>query len=513
MERPPLRALCRMLLPYVAVWAAVAAALAAFSMYEVTGSRHETLENARAELTSIARLTSEHAHQAIQGAERNLATARALRNAMGPQFVALLPAFDTAVGIERETLLFDRTGGLVARSGSARVDPAAAVSIADQPHFIDARDRPGEGLHIGAPVASRAPRRVIVPLVVRLDAADGTFDGVLMAALDPVRLVAVYRSVRFGQSAHVGLMRRDGLMYAQDGDASAARDEAGLVGALALTLGAAGTADTSYLRLEHDGPAFLVATAPVPGTGLVAYAAMSENEALEQHARLARNIAMLAFVALLAVTLPLGMVMRRAILDFERRRDLELRYANERRRARRDPLTGVANRIAFDDQLQRCNRRLAREGAPFVLAIIDLDRFKALNDTRGHLAGDDALRRIARALVSNVRATDLVARLGGDEFAVIMPGANADTSPRACGKLHAALLATAAAAELPIGFSIGVVAFEDAPADLRAVTALADRLMYDVKSGGGEGVRYGVYRRGALDLPSPDTERMLDAAA
>jgi diguanylate cyclase len=89
--------------------------------------------------------------------------------------------------------------------------------------------------------------------------------------------------------------------------------------------------------------------------------------------------------------------------------------ANERL-ASRDGLTGVANRSAFDERLDRA----LATGEAVPLMIIDLDRFKEVNDRRGHLAGDALLRTVAARLVRAVRAGDVVARLGGDEFAVLL---------------------------------------------------------------------------------------------
>ena len=93
------------------------------------------------------------------------------------------------------------------------------------------------------------------------------------------------------------------------------------------------------------------------------------------------------------------------------------------RQARTDPLTGLLNRRAFLDEMGRRLDRLDREDLPGTLIFIDLDNFKALNDTKGHDAGDGALALIAGLLRSAVRPFDLVARLGGDEFALWLDGA------------------------------------------------------------------------------------------
>ncbi len=89
--------------------------------------------------------------------------------------------------------------------------------------------------------------------------------------------------------------------------------------------------------------------------------------------------------------------------------------------ATRDGLTGLANRRCFDDTLHAEWARALRQQQPLSLLMVDVDNFKAYNDAHGHLGGDECLKRVARAVASEMRANDLVARYGGEEFAVILP--------------------------------------------------------------------------------------------
>src|ERR687889_296761 len=86
-----------------------------------------------------------------------------------------------------------------------------------------------------------------------------------------------------------------------------------------------------------------------------------------------------------------------------------------------DLLTGLANRRRFERQLEREVARTERYGRPFCLLLVDIDNFKEVNDTQGHDAGDEALRRVANVIQSGTRGIDTGARIGGDEFAVILP--------------------------------------------------------------------------------------------
>ena len=110
-----------------------------------------------------------------------------------------------------------------------------------------------------------------------------------------------------------------------------------------------------------------------------------------------------------------GLKMRQLQLELEEKnRELE-------RLTVTDPLTGLPNRRAFDKGLERELRRAHRFEDPFALAILDVDRFKAVNDTYGHEVGDDVLRQIARRLQETCPAGDEVARIGGEEFGLILP--------------------------------------------------------------------------------------------
>jgi diguanylate cyclase (GGDEF)-like protein len=157
--------------------------------------------------------------------------------------------------------------------------------------------------------------------------------------------------------------------------------------------------------------------------------------------------------------------------------------------AQTDPLTGLLNRRAFMDELARRFDRLEVDGLPGALLFIDLDSFKELNDSRGHEAGDEALRLIAQLLRGIVRPMDLVARLGGDEFALWLDGADefaaAERAEQLCSAAPAAVAHLAAPGVAPVTMSIGIAArWPGRGEDVELLLQRADAAMYVVKRGG-----------------------------
>ncbi|WP_432495828.1 histidine kinase N-terminal 7TM domain-containing diguanylate cyclase [Kineococcus gypseus] len=176
------------------------------------------------------------------------------------------------------------------------------------------------------------------------------------------------------------------------------------------------------------------------------------------------------------------------------RRHLEDQLALvERLRARlaedsvRDPLTGLHNRRFLDAQMATALGACAREGASAGVLVVDVDRFKAVNDTHGHAAGDEVLVAVAAALSSAVRPGDVVARSGGEEFVVLLPGAGAEATAARAEELRAAcsrLEVRVAGARVRPTVSIGTAVHPADGADAPSLLAAADRALYAAKAAG-----------------------------
>ena len=156
--------------------------------------------------------------------------------------------------------------------------------------------------------------------------------------------------------------------------------------------------------------------------------------------------------------------------------------AEVERLAKEDGLTGIANRRVFEEVLGREVARAHRNNEPLCLVVLDVDHFKAVNDSLGHPAGDDVLRHVARSLATAAREIDLVARYGGEEFTVILPGCSLEDGLRVAERMRAGVSLNSDVAGVTL--SAGVACIPDNAADGDGLIAAADEAMFKSKRAG-----------------------------
>ncbi len=159
--------------------------------------------------------------------------------------------------------------------------------------------------------------------------------------------------------------------------------------------------------------------------------------------------------------------------------------------AHRDALTGLANRGVFEDQLAREWDVSHRHQSPLTVMIADLDHFKVINDTHGHAAGDEVLRKAARILAHSVRASDLVARYGGEEFVVIAPDCPLEAAISLASRFRAVLNAEDVLPDdtpIPVTASVGIAVAHDTVDSPKELLRRADLALYQAKRSGRDAI-------------------------
>ncbi|MBP2291468.1 GGDEF domain-containing response regulator [Azospirillum rugosum] len=181
---------------------------------------------------------------------------------------------------------------------------------------------------------------------------------------------------------------------------------------------------------------------------------------------------------------PHGMLYTAVVRDISERKRVE---AELRRMATTDPLTGLWNRRRFLELAEGELSRLRRYARPVSVLMLDIDHFKAINDTHGHAAGDEALCRLADRCRAELRETDHLGRLGGEEFAIVLPETGLGEAVEVAERLRLSL------SDMPVRLgdttlhmtvSIGVAACRDGDASIDRALGRADRALYAAKGGG-----------------------------
>ena len=176
-------------------------------------------------------------------------------------------------------------------------------------------------------------------------------------------------------------------------------------------------------------------------------------------------------------------------------------------RAQHDVLTGLPNRQLLEERLEQCLQSCRVEDRRAAVLTIDVDHFKLINDTYGHLVGDECLKEVAARLKSKIRKVDTIARTGGEEFTAVVSGLNKASDAE---KVAASLMRVfEAPVELPFGalgvtVSVGVAVYPDDATDATTLRRLSDEAMYRAKRAGRNRAAYVADKTPVLDFKKPE---------
>lgn len=217
-------------------------------------------------------------------------------------------------------------------------------------------------------------------------------------------------------------------------------------------------------------------------TGVMLYLQHNGNRLLTPELEVFLGITLLACMLVYTVIGREFTILRHAY----KRKNTELRHALARieELAITDELTGLFNRRYLLRVLEKQRALANREGLPFVLAFIDIDHFKPINDIHGHRIGDQVLAELSRQLKMSIREVDLAARYGGEEFVLLLSGLTLEGAGRALDRIRVSVAENNfSEANIPLTVSVGVAQFHPSE-ECEALLSRADRLLYEAKRAG-----------------------------
>jgi diguanylate cyclase (GGDEF)-like protein len=322
----------------------------------------------------------------------------------------------------------------------------------------------------------------------RLNSPDGAFDGLVTVAVDANYFVSGYDSARLGEHGALGLLGTDGVFRVRrTGDVTFSGDTVDYTAAVA---GADDTAAT-VSRSRWDGTSRWTSARELYGFPLAAFVGLSVAEQMAPTHAQSLSYLVWAAIASVVVAVLTGLLGRMSWqLVAARRRESETKLAHAQRveyLAYHDGLTGLPNRSLFSKLLSESISEAHRYNRRLAVAFLDLDRFKLINDTLGHEAGDQLLQEVALRLKACVRGSDTIARLGGDEFVLLLPDlADGRYAAMVAQKIlvQIAKAFTLIGQEFRVTVSIGISTYPQDGLDEQTLTKNADIAMYQAKAEG-----------------------------
>jgi len=395
----------------------------------------------------------------------------------------------------------------------ASTRPSGLVNVAGEDYFQ--AQRQSDSLAIGRPQISPPSGEWKLRFSRRLDDADGRFAGIALLSVDAAYFVSGYESSKLGERGVLGLAGSDGLFRARrSGDTVSAGDAIDYAATVPATdeTESAGTASTN----AWDGVLRYTSTRRLYDFPLAVVVGLSADEQLDASRRNIRAYvwrAIGASVLVLALVALLGRLSRQLALT--RAEAVEAQLAHSERveyLAYHDGLTMLPNRSLFSKLLEQSITQAHRHNRHLSVLFLDLDRFKHINDTLGHEAGDQLLKEVARRLAGCLRDSDAVARLGGDEFVVLLPEL---TENKYVATVAQKILAAVArpfvllGQEFRVTASVGISVYPEDGLDEQTLTKNADRAMYHAKEEGKNNFQFYSEQRNASSLERLSLESSL----
>lgn len=347
-------------------------------------------------------------------------------------------------------------------------------SVTDRDYFRAHLASNGKLVHVGQPLISKVHSgKWFFAISEDIRDAQGKLQAVVVAILD-ISLLADRLSLPLSHNGNTQVLTGlDGLVYARN------PEDSFFIGKTVSSIGAnasgvPGAPPTAFSIISTiDGKPRIAAITHLNNFPLLAAGSLATEEVLEPW------LERLAIITALWLTISIGtlLVAKRLKADIE----LQERLANT------DSLTGIHNRRAILSVATGL-RQAKQDTSPLSLLMIDIDHFKRINDSLGHAAGDEVLRKVSSTLRKKCRGTDIVGRYGGEEFLVLMPDTQTDGAMKLAEKLRSAV-ENIADIPTPVTISIGVATTSHAGQTLPEALNHADRALYAAKAAGRNCIR------------------------
>ena len=470
--------------------------LTSLAGWELWSSRASELNAAEVVTANLVRGLAAHAEATLRAADLVLETLVERAESNGPMDQQGLRNHLRHLVVKAPELhglfIYGEHGEWIATS----LEHVVKANNADRAYFKFHQTHPDAGIHVGAPIRSRSTGVWIIPVSRRLQHPDGSFAGVALATIRLDFFERIYAKLNVGQSGTVMFTLDDGTLYYRKPfrEDHIGKDISG--GPLIQYYRARGPVGTAMLTARIDGVKRLYSYRHLDGFPLIVAAALSADDIFMAW----RESALKLGAGLLLFLVMLGIVGRKLLRQLAIRERLEqqlhamsdgLAQANKAlsSMALTDGLTQLANRRAFDLALERECQRAKRNATPVSLIMLDVDWFKAFNDTYGHQAGDKCLQQIAGVLRTQVtRQIDMAARYGGEEFVVLLPETDAHGALVVAERIRESVFGLAIAhqssCECRVTISAGIATFAPLRMPPMAPAALieaADTVLYESK--------------------------------
>ena len=464
-----------------------------FFVYWAITHRQETIATTESGLSQMTHAVEQYVHNVIKMAEVFQATAEHwleendVRDPRtDPGFVSLIEDFRRRTGGMIDIRMISANGDLYYFPGN----PSRPLdNVADREYFQEAmKSNPG-ARHIGIPVVSRVSGQWRLPITTRMKRAHYELE-VINASINLSQMIGMFESERPKPNGAISFWRDDGVLLARAPIVESA------IGRPVeskwihwKTNGASGSGLFLSSETPVDGQERFVSYKRLDDFPLVILVSATLDDTLESW----RHQMFMVGFALVLITFCGALFSRQLVYTL---RKLEKNTQDLERLAALDALTGLYNRRYLMETGAHELARMRRYGSTMALILVDVDRFKNINDTLGHPVGDRVLQGLARAMNTIVRDQDTVGRLGGEEFAIILPETDRDGVGAIAERMRAVIHDSAMARTdegdpVNVTVSIGFTTLSLENDSFEAALVRADNALYRAKGGGRNRVEAG----------------------